>query len=232
MDTKIEIKEMERKHEDIVKHLSDEGIWKSTTRRAIWSLCKSKTVISVQILLFVILHLYFENTLILILFMILLNPCALLIAGYCALRKVSYHDDPTTLDMRTNIYQYWTRPNIQQMKLFVAEIDKKVVGCIAIRPSNIIGLPTDPTVKSLTPNTYIATLERMCVHSSYRGKGIATRLIQHVKLFCKEQGFHEINLTTSGYQPDAVCLYKKCGFEIIDVTSILWVPVYNFAINL
>jgi GNAT superfamily N-acetyltransferase len=58
-------------------------------------------------------------------------------------------------------------------------------------------------------------LKRIFVKPDYRGKGIASKLIQGLENWAKEIGYTTCVLETGLRQPEAITLYKKNGFEII-----------------
>jgi len=57
-------------------------------------------------------------------------------------------------------------------------------------------------------------IKRMFVHSDFRGKGIAGKILSELELWAKELNYHESILETGNKQTAAVALYLKCGYEI------------------
>ncbi len=55
-------------------------------------------------------------------------------------------------------------------------------------------------------------LEGIAVHSSMRGKGIGTRLLQAVSDFARADGFGSVRLDVVDANPDARRLYERLGF--------------------
>ncbi len=60
------------------------------------------------------------------------------------------------------------------------------------------------------------TAEVLCVATDekYRGKGVATALMNEALSECRKRGIAEINLEVRASN-DAVHLYNKCGFETV-----------------
>lgn len=61
----------------------------------------------------------------------------------------------------------------------------------------------------------VAELKRMFVLPESRGKGIASKIVDSLESWMKEEGFSKCILETSHYLEPAVALYKKLGFTII-----------------
>lgn len=78
--------------------------------------------------------------------------------------------------------------------------NEKAVGCGAI--------------KFYDDNT--AEVKRMFVLESERGQGFASQLLKELEEWAKDLGFENLILETGVNQPEAIALYKKCGYEIIE----------------
>lgn len=61
----------------------------------------------------------------------------------------------------------------------------------------------------------VAEIKRMYVREENRGRGIAGKILGELETWAKEAGFSECILETGAKQPEAIRLYKKCGYEII-----------------
>jgi putative acetyltransferase len=81
----------------------------------------------------------------------------------------------------------------------VAYENETPVGCGAIREFS----PESMEVK------------RMYVPVSYRGKGIATKVLNELETWAGELGYKKCVLETGKRQPEAIELYKKNGYTII-----------------
>jgi GNAT superfamily N-acetyltransferase len=59
-------------------------------------------------------------------------------------------------------------------------------------------------------------VKRMYTLPESRGKGIASKVLAELELWAKEMGYDRCNLETGKRMPDAVGLYQKMGYKIID----------------
>ena len=57
-------------------------------------------------------------------------------------------------------------------------------------------------------------VKRMYVFPEYRGKGIAAKILIELESWTIELGFSKCILETGYNQPEAIALYKKCGYQI------------------
>ena len=80
---------------------------------------------------------------------------------------------------------------------FVAVLDGRVVGYIA-------------SISELDGTAHIASI---AVHPSYRGRGVAKKLLKRLLETLKEKGFHEIKLEVRKSNIPAQNLYKSFGFK-------------------
>lgn len=63
-------------------------------------------------------------------------------------------------------------------------------------------------------NDSAAEVKRMYVPPIFRGKGIATRILAELENWAKELGYQSCVLETGKQQPEAIALYKSCGYSI------------------
>ncbi|RNF34693.1 GNAT family N-acetyltransferase [Paracoccus methylarcula] len=86
---------------------------------------------------------------------------------------------------------------------FVAEIDGRILGTSHIGANR-------PGGGAHVANASFAT------HSQARGKGVARALVEHAKIWAREQNFRamQFNFVVST-NADAVHLWQKAGFEIV-----------------
>jgi GNAT superfamily N-acetyltransferase len=61
-----------------------------------------------------------------------------------------------------------------------------------------------------------AEIKRMYTLPEYRGKGIAKAILTELELWAKEEGYQFSILETGYLQKDAIGLYQKLGYEIMD----------------
>ena len=59
-------------------------------------------------------------------------------------------------------------------------------------------------------------VKRMFVPLEQRGKGIAGKILQELEIWAMELGNKKCILETGIKQPEAISLYKKCGYRFID----------------
>ena len=83
--------------------------------------------------------------------------------------------------------------------VIVAYEDDKPVSCGAIREYS-------PT---------ITEVKRMYTLPEYRGKGIATKVLNELESWASKLAYQKCILETGKRQPDAIWLYKKNGYKII-----------------
>lgn len=79
----------------------------------------------------------------------------------------------------------------------VAELDGRAVGCGAI--------------KEFEPG--VMEVKRMYTEPAARGKGVATAVLNDLEKWAAELGCVACVLETGWRQPEAVALYRKCGYE-------------------
>jgi GNAT superfamily N-acetyltransferase len=82
----------------------------------------------------------------------------------------------------------------------LAYIGDKAVGCGAIKPY------TNEAME----------VKRMFVIDEHRGKGIATKILAELETWAKELEFSKCILETGKSQPEAIYLYQKVGYSIIE----------------
>ena len=59
-------------------------------------------------------------------------------------------------------------------------------------------------------------IKRMYLLPEHRGKGIAAKILSELESWAKELGFSKCVLETGYNQPEAITLYKKCGYQITE----------------
>ena len=68
--------------------------------------------------------------------------------------------------------------------------------------------------KEFEPN--IAEIKRMYTLPEYRGKGVAKAILNQLELWAKEEGYSVAILETGHLQKDAIGLYQKLGYQVIE----------------
>ena len=84
-------------------------------------------------------------------------------------------------------------------EVVIAYEDEKAVGCGAF--------------KYYEKET--AEIKRMFVREDMRGRGIASEILAELEVWAKELNYTECILETGVKQPEAIALYRKSGYEII-----------------
>lgn len=59
-------------------------------------------------------------------------------------------------------------------------------------------------------------IKRMYVKPEYRGKGVSKQILGELEQWAAESGFTAAVLETGVHQPEAIGLYRKCGYIRID----------------
>lgn len=77
--------------------------------------------------------------------------------------------------------------------------DQQAVGCGAFKPYD------DTTVE----------IKRMFVHPNYRGRGIASTVLNELENWAKEYHNSKAILETGTNNPNAIQLYRKAGYSVI-----------------
>lgn len=90
---------------------------------------------------------------------------------------------------------------IQNLKYCLVAYENEVaVGCGAMKPFDEQAME----------------VKRMFVLPDHRGKGIAAKLLKELELWANLLDFSACVLETGVKQPEAIALYKKCGYQITD----------------
>ncbi|KAB7672170.1 GNAT family N-acetyltransferase [Bacillus sp. B1-b2] len=86
-----------------------------------------------------------------------------------------------------------------------------VVACINDKIMGVIQITFTPYLTH--QGGWRASLEGVRISSSYRGKGIGTKLIKWAINRAEERGCHLVQLTTDKERPDALKFYESLGFH-------------------
>jgi len=134
------------------------------------------------------------------------------------IQKASVEDIPRLCELLDQLFSMEVEftPNRESQEKGLQEIIKsESLGAIfvAIKDDKIVAMVNILYSHSTALGSPVAILEDMIVDVAHRGKKIATRLIEHVKNYLKEQGFQRITLLTDRDNKKGQEFYKKCGFE-------------------
>jgi GNAT superfamily N-acetyltransferase len=145
----------------------------------------------------------------------LLTLTALLHASYASLAAQGWNF--TAVDQPVDV----TRDRLAGAQGFVAELDGRLVGTVAVRgpkPPGEAYIADPPPPLYTTPGT--AILSQLAVHPDCRGLGLGERLIDAAEAWAREQGFTQLALDTA--EP-AVALrrrYERRGY--VTAGSVQW----------
>ncbi|WP_433946885.1 GNAT family N-acetyltransferase [Paenibacillus sp. SN-8-1] len=90
-------------------------------------------------------------------------------------------------------------PAVESITFVLALWNGKAVGCGATRPLN----------------QEVTELKRFYVKEEYRGRGIASSMLEKLEQQARKDGYRRIRLQTGINQPEAIALYEKYGYESI-----------------
>lgn len=85
---------------------------------------------------------------------------------------------------------------------------------VAIKDDQIVAMVNILYSYSTALGAPVAFLEDMIVDIDHRGEKIASRMIEYIKGYLKEDGFKRITLLTDNGNVIAQNFYKKCGFDL------------------
>jgi GNAT superfamily N-acetyltransferase len=88
----------------------------------------------------------------------------------------------------------------ERERLWIAEHDSRIVGCIAI----------------VTASTDEAQVRWFLLDPAARGIGLGTRLMREAIAFCEEQGYRRVMLWTVAALTAAARLYRAAGFTLAE----------------
>ncbi len=106
-------------------------------------------------------------------------------------------------ELRDFINVIWNDPT---ENIIVAEDDGFICGFAVI---NHINKPENPFMKERD----FLDIDEFCVDEEHRRKGVATAMIEFIKDFAKENGFHRIELNMWEFNQGALAFYEAAGFE-------------------
>ena len=84
--------------------------------------------------------------------------------------------------------------------VIIVKVDNKPVGCGCYKKYN------EDTVE----------IKRMYIDTNFRGQGLSKIILRELENLAKESGYKNTILETGNKQPEAIGLYKKSGYKLID----------------
>lgn len=97
--------------------------------------------------------------------------------------------------------------------IYVAKIDKKIVGYIII---DII-----EKKNSFMRYRKLLQVDTLCVDENYRGKGIGTKLLEFAKNLGKENNCTDIYLTVNEENENAIKVYENFGMKVKSISYMM-----------
>jgi GNAT superfamily N-acetyltransferase len=140
---------------------------------------------------------------------------ALLHASYASLAEQGWNF--TAVDQPVHV----TRERLTGAQGFVAELDGRLVGTVAIRHPKRPGeayIADPPPPLYTTPGT--AILSQLAVHPDCRGQGVGERLIDAAEAWAAAQGFAQIALDTAEPATALRRRYERRGY--VTVGGVQW----------
>jgi ribosomal protein S18 acetylase RimI-like enzyme len=119
-----------------------------------------------------------------------------LISGVLCSYGITTNRQTTDKDLTDLEANYWNRKGA----FFVLLNGQQVIGTVALRHE------TDA----------ICELCRMYLAPQYRGQGLGRRLLQLCLREATERGFVEVHLKTATVLVEAISLYKRAGFSVVE----------------
>lgn len=89
----------------------------------------------------------------------------------------------------------------QDAKAIVAYLDDQPAGCGCFRDAE---------------GATAVEIKRMYVKEEARGRGIAQHILKGLEQWAREEGSRRAVLETGVHNPEAISLYKKLGYELIE----------------
>ena len=97
-------------------------------------------------------------------------------------------------------------------QIFVAEVDGVLVGYVLLLKQGEY---------PLTTSTSWASINELYVHSSYRRRGIGTRLVEQALKYLKSKGVSHVLINAKVWNQAATNLYRKLGFRNLSLGMLL-----------
>lgn len=95
---------------------------------------------------------------------------------------------------------------IQNKNIYVAKLQKDIIGYVTFS----IVEKTNPSMRYRKQ----INIDAICIDEKYRGNGIGTQLLEHLKTMGKEQGCTDMYLTVNQENENAIKVYEKFGFKV------------------
>jgi len=106
-------------------------------------------------------------------------------------------------ELQNYVYYIFKDP---EQKIVVADKDGEICGFAILHH---IYKPENPFMKVRD----FLDIDEFCVDEKHRREGIATDMVEFIKNFAKEQGYHRLELNMWEFNQDALAFYEAAGFE-------------------
>ena len=106
-------------------------------------------------------------------------------------------------ELQNYVYYIFKDP---EQKIVVADKDGELCGFAILHH---IYKPENPFMKVRD----FLDIDEFCVDEKHRREGIATGMVEFIKNFAKEQGYHRLELNMWEFNQDALAFYEAAGFE-------------------
>ena len=106
-------------------------------------------------------------------------------------------------ELQNYVYYIFKDP---EQKIVVADKDGEICGFAILHH---IYKPENPFMKV---RDYL-DIDEFCVDEKHRREGIATAMVEFIKNFAIDQGYHRLELNMWEFNQDALAFYEAAGFE-------------------
>ena len=106
-------------------------------------------------------------------------------------------------ELRDYVYEIWKNPN---KEILVAEREGELCGMAVLNSISKGGNPF------MFPREFM-DVDEFCVAEKYRRQGVATEMIEFIKKYAKDKGFHKLELNMWEINEGALKFYESVGFE-------------------
>jgi GNAT superfamily N-acetyltransferase len=106
-------------------------------------------------------------------------------------------------ELQNYVYYIFKDP---EQKIVVADKDGEICGFAILHH---IYKPENPFMKVRD----FLDIDEFCVDEKHRREGIATAMVEFIKNFAIDQGYHRLELNMWEFNQDALAFYEAAGFE-------------------
>lgn len=106
-------------------------------------------------------------------------------------------------ELQNYVYYIFKDP---EQKIVVADKDGEICGFAILHH---IYKPENPFMKVRD----FLDIDEFCVDEKHRREGIATAMVEFIKNFAIDQGYHRLELNMWEFNQDAMAFYEAAGFE-------------------